>query len=336
MTRPTQQPESHTAQLERESSGDVRMLLVLLVTLGIAGALSLNAVTETRPLVDYSSVQPSPKGYTWSTALFILPCLVLGAWLYRHPKLVVQRRAVAYGLLVIVPVWCALDILLGRTFFVFPNRGSTMEWYFWGWQPGSGWAREIPIEEFIFYVGGVAAIQLTYVWCSESWLSLYRASDDDRRALSGSKLHQPHWSSLLTGVALFAAAWAYKALVAQSAGIPGYFGFLLLSSVLPIFIFLNVVRPLINWPAFAVTMLLLVLVSLLWEVTLGIPYSYWGYQKSQMIGIFIRPWNDLPVEEPLLWVAAAWLNVIVYEVIQLLLVTRRSLWSLVTPHRSAT
>ncbi|WP_145978931.1 hypothetical protein [Gemmatimonas phototrophica] len=336
MTVPTEQSESHTTQLERESRSDVRMLVVLLVTLGVAGALSLNAVQVARPAVDHLHQQPSPNGYTWSTALFILPCLVLGAWLYRHPKLVVQRRAVSFGLLAIVPVWCALDILLGRTFFKFPNKGSTMEWYFWGWKPGSGWAREIPIEEFIFYIGGVAAIQLTYVWCSESWLSRYRASDDDRRLLGGSKLHQPHWSSLLTGVALFGAAWAYKVLVAHSTGIPGYFGFLLLSSVLPIFIFLNVVRPLINWPAFAVTMLLLVFVSLLWEVTLGIPYGYWDYQQEQMIGIFIRPWNNLPVEEPLLWVAAAWLNVIVYEVIQLLLVTRRSLWSLVMPHRSAT
>jgi hypothetical protein len=333
MTTPAEQ-EKHAAQLERESRSDVRMLVVLLVTLGVASALSLNAVNEVRPAADYLTHQPSPRGYTWSTALFILPCLVLGAWLFRHPKLVLQRRAVTYGLLIIVPIWCGLDILLGRTFFVFPNAGSTMEWNFWGWKPGYGWDRAIPIEEFVFYIGGVAAIQLTYVWCSESWLALYRASDDDRRLLGGSTLHQPHWSSLLTGVALFVAAWAYKVLVANSTGIPGYFGFLLLSSVLPIFIFLNVVRPLINWPAFAVTMLLLVFVSLLWEVTLGLPYGYWNYQPSQMIGIFIKPWNNLPVEEPLLWVAAAWLNVIVYEVIQLLLVTRRSLWSLVTPHRS--
>jgi hypothetical protein len=177
------------------------MLVVLLVTLAVAGALSLNAVKDVRPGVEFVPHQPSPLGYTWSTALFILPCLVLGAWLFRHPKLVLQRRAVTYGLLIIVPIWCGLDILLGRTFFLFPNRGSTMEWYFWGWKPGDGWERDIPIEEFIFYIGGVAAIQLTYVWCSESWLSLYRANDDDRRLLGGSKLHQPHWSSLLTGVA---------------------------------------------------------------------------------------------------------------------------------------
>lgn len=320
------------ARLEVESRGDVRMLIVLLVTLGVAGALALNAVPEPRPSVSLAGVQPSPRGYTWSTALFVLPCTVLFGWLFRHPKLAVQRRSVWIALLIVVPVWCALDILLGRTFFIFPNAGATMEWYFWGWKPGSGWARAIPIEEFVFYLGGVAAIQLTYVWCSESWLSRYRVHDDDRRALGGSRLHRPHWGSLLTGMALFAAAWAYKALVAQSPGFPGYFLFLLASSVVPIFVFLNVVRPLINWPAFAVTMLLLLFVSLLWEVTLGIPYGYWDYEHRYMMGIFIRPWNNLPVEEPLLWVAAAWLNVIVYETIQLLLVSKRSLWSLVLPH----
>jgi hypothetical protein len=305
--------------------------VVLLATLAVAGGLALGAVGDARPPVDYVAAQPSARGYTWSTALFLLPCLVLGGWLLAQRGLALERRALGIVMALIVPVWCGLDIILGRTFFVFPNPGATLQWYFWGWKPGEGWARAIPIEEFVFYVGGVAAIQMAYVWASESWLSRYRASDDERRALAGDRLHRPHWGALGWGVLLFAAAWAYKVLVAQSPGIPGYFLFLLVSSLAPIFVFLRVVRPLINWPAFTVTMLLLVLVSLLWEVTLGLPYGYWDYAREHMIGVFIAPWDGLPIEEPLLWVAAAWLNVILYEVVLLLLVSGRPLRDLLFP-----
>jgi hypothetical protein len=36
-----------------------------------------------------------------------------------------------------------------------------------------------------------------------------------------------------------------------------------------------------------------------------------------MMGLFIRPWSNLPVEAALLWVAATWSNVATYELARL-------------------
>jgi hypothetical protein len=44
-----------------------------------------------------------------------------------------------------------------------------------------------------------------------------------------------------------------------------------------------------------------------------------------MIGIFVTPWSDLPIEAVLLWVAATWSNIAVYEVAKLFVHHRRRL-----------
>jgi hypothetical protein len=56
--------------------------------------------------------------------------------------------------------------------------------------------------------------------------------------------------------------------------------------------------------------------SLLWEATLGVPYGWWDYQPSQMMGIFIVAWNRLPVEAVFVWIAVSFQTVIVYEVVR--------------------
>jgi hypothetical protein len=320
---------------QRAARTDGRLLIAVLVLMFIAAGLALSAVQHPRPPVEHR-IQPSPFGYSWSTALFVLPGIALCVWLLRHPLLRLQRKAFLIGSAMIIPIWCGLDIVLGRTFFVFPNAGATLGINAWGWKPGEGWATAIPIEEFVFYVGGVIAIQLCYIWSSESWLSAYRVPDATRRLMTGTRLHRPHWGAIGVGAVLFMLAWVYKAYVAQSPGIPGYFLFLLISSLIPVGIFFRVVRPFINWQAFAYTMTLLVLVSLLWEVTLGLPYGYWDYNTHHMVGIFVRPWNNLPVEEPVLWVTAAWINVILYELIYFLLATGQPIRRVLMPRSGTT
>jgi hypothetical protein len=73
----------------------------------------------------------------------------------------------------------------------------------------------------------------------------------------------------------------------------------------------------INLPAFQFTLFTILIVAMLWEVTLALPYGWWGYRPSQMIGLFIRPWSNLPIEAALLWVAATWSNVATYELARL-------------------
>jgi hypothetical protein len=56
-------------------------------------------------------------------------------------------------------------------------------------------------------------------------------------------------------------------------------------------------------------------ISQFWEAALAIPYRWWGYQKDQMMGWFIRAQCDLPVEAVLVWSLATWAAVMVYETI---------------------
>jgi lycopene cyclase domain-containing protein len=73
---------------------------------------------------------------------------------------------------------------------------------------------------------------------------------------------------------------------------------------------------LINWRAFSLTTLLIVLISLMWEATLAIPYGWWNFQNQQMLGIRITAWGSLPIEEVLLWIAVTYSTVIIYETVK--------------------
>jgi hypothetical protein len=48
-------------------------------------------------------------------------------------------------------------------------------------------------------------------------------------------------------------------------------------------------------------LILTVLISIIWEVTLALPRGYWGYQHGAMLGIFIGVWNGLPIEQITVW-----------------------------------
>jgi hypothetical protein len=61
----------------------------------------------------------------------------------------------------------------------------------------------------------------------------------------------------------------------------------------------------------------MLLISLLWEVTLALPYGWWNFQHRQMIGLFIGAWNDLPIEEVCLWIAVTYATVIIFEIVKL-------------------
>jgi hypothetical protein len=45
--------------------------------------------------------------------------------------------------------------------------------------------------------------------------------------------------------------------------------------------FFPTARPFINWRAFSLTLFIIVLVSLIWEATLAVPYQWWGFQPAQ-------------------------------------------------------
>jgi hypothetical protein len=85
------------------------------------------------------------------------------------------------------------------------------------------------------------------------------------------------------------------------------------------------VEPFINWRAFAFTLTWIVLVSLVWEATLALPYGWWGYHDDAMMGVFVGAWSDLPLEAVLVWLAVTFTTVIIFEAVKIWLASRRKL-----------
>ena len=178
----------------------------------------------------------------------------------------------------------------------------------------------MPIEEYAFYVTGFIAVLLLYVWLGEYWLAAYSVPDYSAEARQMRRLLHFHPTSLLLALLLVGAAWFYKkhfALPEDRAGFPGYFTFLVVGAFIPAVSFFPIARRFINWRAFSLTMFFVVLVTLLWEATLALPYGWWGFQHRQMIGLFVGAWHGLPIEEVCVWIAVTYATVIVFEIVKL-------------------
>jgi len=120
------------------------------------------------------------------------------------------------------------------------------------------------------------------------------------------------------GVTLILLAIMYRKMFSRNPdGFPWYFIYLTAASLVPSLGFFKTAQPFINWRAFSFTFFLLLLISLLWEVTLALPFGWWGYRSQAMTGIYISAWHDLPIEAVLVWMAVTYTTVIVYEVIKI-------------------
>ncbi len=297
------------------------MLIITVLLLPIALTLSTVEIAGTLVI---PSDNPTPLGYTWSLSLFLFPLFVLWIWVHRHGLQPFQIKAYYLTVAILAPIGILLDLLLGNTFFTFnnPNAVSGI--------PLPAIGGDIPIEEFIFYISGFALVLLLYLWCDEQWLESYNRSDRSytERATNMAKVFKRRniWAflktvinsnSLIVAALLCLAAIIYKSIISPSSGFPGYFIFLTLCATTPALALFTATRRFINWRAFSFTFLIMVLVSLIWEATLAIPYAWWGYQDAMMMGIYISAWHDLPIEAAFLWMVVTYTTVIVYEAIKL-------------------
>ncbi|MFL6529361.1 MAG: hypothetical protein ACJ8KX_02710, partial [Chthoniobacterales bacterium] len=115
-----------------------------------------------------------------------------------------------------------------------------------------------------------------------------------------------------------ATAIAYRKFISGApAGFPWYFVYLTCASLIPSAGFFKTARDFINWRAFGFTFFLLLLISLLWEVTLALPNGWWAFRDEALIGLKISAWSNLPIEEPCVWMAVSFTTIIVYEVIKI-------------------
>jgi hypothetical protein len=300
---------------------DVKVLIGMVAVLAIPFALTLMTIQQPRPLVADLAANPTPRGYTWSLSLFVVPVLVLAAWVSLRRHNPIQKKAFWITAVLIAGAGILLDVFFGLTFFTFVNREATLGWTFWGWSFGQGWQKVIPVEELGFYSFGILAVLLAYVWGDEFWFGAYNVDDASRRQIRWRQVVSFHLASAIFGVAIFGLGWLYKKFGAHPwhEGFPGYFLFLTLVAMTPSILFFPVASPYINWRAFSLTFLFMLLVSLFWEAAIAVPYQWWGYQPREMLGFFINGFSGLPLEAVILWLAITWATVILYETIYTLL-----------------
>jgi hypothetical protein len=295
------------------------IVLAMLAMIAIPAAITLHTVREPAPLAPVNQ-HSTPYGYTVSLLLFIFPIAGIAGWFLPAEGLRLPRRAFWRTLAILVPLGFLLDFFFAQWFFVYPNREATLG------IPAPALGSSVPAEEYIFYLTGFLAILLLYVWLGEFWLAAYNAPDYPCEARKVRRLLQFHPTSLILAVVLIGAAFLYKkhlALPGDRAGFPGYFTFLVVGALLPSVSFYPVARHFINWRALSLTLFFMLLVSLLWEATVAVPYNWWNFQHRQMIGLFVSAWSLLPIEEVCLWIAVTYATVIVFEVMKVLVASDR-------------
>ena len=301
------QPRSHGTPRPTIAAG---IVIAMLAMVAIPAAIALHSVVT--PATVQAIKGASPHGYTWSLLLFVIPIVVIGGWFLPSEGLDVPRRAFFWTIVVTVTVGCMLDVIFAQWFFCFPDPKATLGIL----APALGpW---VPIEEYFFYLTGFITILLLYVWLSEYWLAAYTVEDYRSEGRALPRLLQFHPTSLIVAAVLIAGAFSYKKYFSHvQGGWPGYFIVLVLGGLAPAMSFYPATKRFINWRALSMTMFFIMLVSMLWEATLALPYGWWNYQHRAMMGIFIGAWCDLPIEAVLVWLAVSYGTVILFEAVKI-------------------
>ena len=287
------------------------VIFAIVAALVVPAAITLRTVIHPATL-QVTSDNPTPLGYTWSLALFVIPLGALAWWFAYRPDLKFPRKAFWRTIAVLAPLGFLLDLLFGNAFFVFPNKAATL-----GCEvPAIGGA--IPVEEFVFYLTGFMLVLLSYIWCDEYWMAAYNVTDYKAAAEGIPRIVRFHFASVVLGAALIAAAIGYRKFLSGAPdGFPWYFVYLTCASLIPSAGFFYTAQRFINWRAFSFTFFLLLLISLLWEVTLALPYGWWEYRGDILLGLHIGAWSGLPIEAVCVWLAVTFTTVITYEVIKI-------------------
>ncbi len=274
------------------------------LTLHTVHLSALNPATATTP-------GASPYGYTISLLLFLVPILVIAFWFVPQQSIKIEKKSFLWTIGLLFPLGAGLDFFFARYFFTFPNQSSTLGIK----APALG--APVPVEEYVFYLTGFLCVLLLYIWLDEYWLAAYNVESESAQRRQFHRLLKLHPESLVLAVILVPGAILYKKYLSPyPIGFPGYFIFLALTALVPSSVLLPSARPIINWRAFSLTAFFVLLVSLMWEATLAIPYGWWNFRDEQMLGVRITAWGNLPIEEVCLWMAVTYATVIVYETVK--------------------
>jgi Lycopene cyclase len=289
------------------------VVLGMLAMISVPAALTLHTVQSSafRPVSEVVAGDPSPYGYSVSLLIFVTPIVAIGFWLLRPGQARISQRAFWWTAGILFPLGAALDFFLAQFFFRYPNPGATLRIG----APALGGA--VPVEEYLFYLTGFLAVLTIYVWLDSYWLQAFAVPDDDTQRTDFGRLLGFHPGSFLLAVVLIGGGIVYRRMAEPgSPGFPGYLTFLVLTALLPSIALYRAVNRVINWRALNLTLFMILLISLLWEVTLAIPYGWWAYQPSAMVGVYIRAWDNLPIEAVFVWISVTYMTVLVYETIR--------------------
>jgi lycopene cyclase domain-containing protein len=287
------------------------LVIAILAMIVVPAALTLHTV-HLSALNPATATTPgaSPYGYTISLLLFIIPILVIALWFLPQEFIKISKKSFGWTIGILFPLGAGLDFFFARYFFVFPNQSATLGIK----APALG--SPVPIEEYVFYLTGFLCVLLLYIWLDEYWLAAYNVDTESAQRRQLHRLLKPHPESIILAIILVAGAIIYKKYLSHTTGFPGYFIFLALGALIPSSALLPSARPVINWRAFSLAAFFVLLVSLMWEATLAIPYGWWNFRDEQMLGIRITAWGELPIEEVCLWMAVTYATVIVYETVK--------------------
>jgi hypothetical protein len=286
------------------------IVIAMLGMIAVPAAVTLRTV-RVPAVVDVTTPDPSPYGYTKSLLLFIVPIIVIGFWFVPQEGVKISKKSFVRTIAVLFPLGVALDFFFAHAFLKFENPQATLG------LPVPVLHGRVPVEEFVFYFTGFVVTLLMYIWLDEYWLAAYSVPEAAQDRASFKRLLRFHPESLVLGLVLIGGAIAYRRYFLPSApGFPGYFTFLVIAALGPSTVFFPAALPVINWRAFSLTLFIILLTSLLWEATLGVPYRWWGYRPEQMIGLTITAWNNLPIEAVCVWIAVTYETVIAYEIIR--------------------
>jgi hypothetical protein len=301
-------PVSHPAPSPRLAPW---LVLAMLAMVAVPATITLNTVHVPAKL-QIADPNPTPYGYTWSLLLFIVPIVVIAFWFVPHEGVKIPKRAFWRTIGILVPCGFGLDFFFASRLFVFSNRGATLGIA----APALG--NPVPVEEYVFYLTGFITILLIYIWMDEFWLASYNVPDYAGESTMIPRLLRFHPSSAMVAAVLIVAAVIFKKeFSTDREGFPLYFTLLVAVGLIPSASFFPTVRRFINWRAFSLTLFFILLVSLLWEATVAVPYGWWGYQSQQMMGLSIGAWSRLPIEAVCVWIAVTYATVIVFEVVKI-------------------
>jgi len=297
---------------------------MMLLVIALPTAITFTTIVDAGTLT-FSSDNPTPYGYTVSLLFFIVPAFVVTVWLLARPGDDIPQKAFFATLAVLLPMGFGLDLVFGNLFFFFPNEGAVLGIYVPGWDFHTmSFVKELPIEEFVFYISGFVVALLVYLWLDIFWVGRYADQDTEGIRINFVRLIGMHWPSLIGGLAIIVVLIIFTRVTTAGEAFPGYAVFLIAVPLIPTALLFEGVKKVVNWQAFSLSMFTMLIVSIVWEATLASPYEWWRYHDEQMMGVFIGAWSELPVEACFVWIMVTWTSVIFYETIHRIMLSGRN------------